>query len=338
MTKIMLMLALSASALLLAAVGAFISAAPQGDAPTAAAQPSRQPATTLSVPSCTEVNAGDIFTMPIRVDGVQNLLAWEAYLTYDRDILRVEARDVRIFLTIASGSNVLDISDPVPNSSGIYRMAAADLAVPTAPESGSGVLATVTIIAIQNGVSAVSLEPIDFNGDGTPDLGPTLTNTDGEQIGDENGDGIFDADNTFSGQIAAGQPCVTPAPTVPLPPIMPIVGDVGDAPQTPTTGQTPGSDDGGSSPSDGEGAGADGATAAADTQGREQTQGAGGISEGDAGDAGDGGSTGDESDDGGASSDGGGLSPWLAAAVGGAALIGLIVAYTIIRTARRRPV
>jgi hypothetical protein len=131
-------------------------------------------------------------------------------------------RDVRQVIGRSPGSNVFDFSDPLPNATGLYRLAAADTGGPQAAESGSGVLAVLTIAARARGVSWSTIYKLDFDRDGRYDLGPRLTTTGGGHIADRDGDGIFDGP-IASGQIAVDTSCADPAPT-PGPDSLPPAG------------------------------------------------------------------------------------------------------------------
>ena len=144
------------------------------------------------IDSCVSVDVGELFPVDIYVGNVSNLLGWEVYLRYDQSRLEIVHSDVRLFLSSRTGSNVIDVSDPLPNRSGLYRLAAADIASPAALESGSGVLARLVLQAKEAGGSPVSLPYLDFNTDGTYDLGPRLIGPSGLEMGDADGDGFFD--------------------------------------------------------------------------------------------------------------------------------------------------
>lgn len=182
-------------------------------------------APSLSVDECLEVETGDTFTVAISAAGVTNLLAWDIYYAYDRRILEVVGRDVRQFLDKEPNSNVFDLSDPVPNTNGVYRVGAADTGGPGTDEDGSGVLAVITLRARSEGLSWSSLLRFDADGDGNHDYGPTLTETGGGHIGDSDGDGLFDG-TVGAGQIAVGRSCKEPAPTPFVPPDVIIVPNV----------------------------------------------------------------------------------------------------------------
>lgn len=232
---------------LIASTAAFAGMALQTGS-TIQASTAAQAGPSLSLDDCTEVEAGDLLQLEIRISGVQNLLAWEVFFAFDRDLVEVMDRDVRDFLSQGPNSNVFDFSDPVPNSTGIYRLAAADVALGATAESGAGVLATLTLRARADGVSPAVIFRDDVDGDGETDLGPKLTATGGGGIGDTNGDDIFDG-SIQSGQIAIGESCLPSPPTpdpediiaaVPSPSASPGPAATGTAqPTGDSTGETP---------------------------------------------------------------------------------------------------
>jgi hypothetical protein len=151
------------------------------------------------------VSTGDTFDVDIFITDVTDLLAWEVYFVYDGSIINIVDHDVQMFQAANEGSNIFDLSEVLPDLDARYGLAAADLADPPAPDSGSGVLARLTLKAVGPGISPVSVPPIDFNNDGTMDLGPFLNNVHGDPIDDLDSDGLFD------GQISAAQIAVDTA-------------------------------------------------------------------------------------------------------------------------------
>ncbi len=214
-------------ALLAAAIAAF---GLSGSAAIAALSPA-----SLSVEDCTEVDSGESFQLEIRVADVSGLAAWEVYFAYDPSILEVIGKDVRLFLAQRANSNVFDFSDPVPNDDGLYRLGAADLGMGDTAESGSGVLARITLRAKAKGVSPAAIYRGDVNGDTVLDLGPTLTGGSGVHIDDADGNGIFDGP-IVSGQVAVDRRCVEPPPT-PNPPAAVILAPTVAATATPNAGE-----------------------------------------------------------------------------------------------------
>lgn len=134
---------------------------------------------------------GDEFNVDIYIQNVNELLAWETYVGFDPAVLKVTGRDVKMFLAGNPGSSVLDVSGHVPEP-GLYPVAAADTSDPPTPDSGSGVLARLTVKTVDQGTSDIELIIRDVDDDGLADLGPLLRNVDGEVLGDTNGDTIFD--------------------------------------------------------------------------------------------------------------------------------------------------
>lgn len=279
-------------------------------------------APSLSVAECVEVNAGDTFTVAISVAGVTNLLAWDVYYAYDRNILEVVGRNVRQFLDKEPNSNVFDLSDPLPNTNGLYRIGAADTGGPGTEEDGSGVLALITLKARSRGLSWSSLGPFDANADGAADLGPTLTETGGGHISDANSDGIFDGP-IAAGRIAVDRPCSGPLPTpfvddsVVIRPAVksPSVATVTPTPTRRPDGSTPEPDDPIVTPAPSSPTG-NGAVNGAPSGSPTPTE--------------RGGST-----PGGESDNSGGVSPVLAALVGAVGGAGILGSYLILRAVRR---
>ena len=228
------------------------------------ADPAGNEATSLStIDGCASISVGDTFQVDITITDVVDLLAWEVQFVYDPSIVTLEGRDAQMFLAANAGSNVFDASHGTPDEDGLYRVAAADIADPPAPDSGSGVLARLTLSAVSAGVSPASLPLIDATGDGKANLGPTLTDDAGQHLGDTDEDGFFDGP-VADAWIAVDVPCPEeppsrgllffPLPTaspgttpvVPSPsPSTPVPSPTDDSPQTPVANGSPASDDDG---------------------------------------------------------------------------------------------
>jgi hypothetical protein len=148
----------------------------------------------------------------IFVSDISQLLAWDIYYAFNPDVVQVTGRNVHRLLEAAPSSNVFDFSDPVPNGTGLYRMAAADTGGANAAENGSGLLATITLVARQKGISWSAIYKGDVDGNGSIDIGPTLSALGGAHISDTDGDGIFDG-VIRRGQIAVDTECRDPVPT-----------------------------------------------------------------------------------------------------------------------------
>jgi hypothetical protein len=146
--------------------------------------------------TCRGLTAGDTFEIDVYGTEVADLLSWEAYLSYNQVVLRVENHS--LLFQEAHSSNVSDTSDGTPDSDGLYRVGGVDMnaSTPGSGASGNGVLARITLFAIRNGFSGLSIDPIDLNDDGlldsANDIGPWLKNASGDLINDADGNGFFD--------------------------------------------------------------------------------------------------------------------------------------------------
>jgi len=151
------------------------------------------PTSVGSVESCVSVRKDDTFTVDLFVSDVEDLLGWETYVAYDSTVVQVVDRDVQMFQAADSGSSVFNASEAVPgNDDGLFRVAATDTRNPPVGDSGSGVLAKLTLKAISEGTTSLDAGPTDRDGDEKPDFGTTLTDVSGEHIGDDDGDSFFD--------------------------------------------------------------------------------------------------------------------------------------------------
>ncbi len=168
------------------------------------ADPTDNTATSLGeIDSCVAVSAGDSFDVDVFVQNVDDLLAWEAYLSFDPERLRVIDRDGDQFLASVPDSSPFDISASVPNEDGRYRVGAANISDPPTGGSGSGVLARLTLEAIESGIVSLALTPIETE---VGTVGLTMTAVDGSQIGDSDGDSFFDGP-LVDAQVAIDEAC-----------------------------------------------------------------------------------------------------------------------------------
>lgn len=210
------------------------------------ANPAGNTATSLGpIESCQPVELNETFDIDLYVKDVDELLAWELWFVYDKEILNVTAVDVELFQDADPNSNVFDASEAVPDSDGIFVPAAVDLGQDSA-NSGSGVLARLTLRAVGPGISDASLPQLDLNQDGQADAGSMLTNKDLGHIGDVTGDGLFDGP-IFHAQIAVDTPCPAAGPIPSLPPSptpSPIPQAEAEDSNTPTPTSTPSRSDG----------------------------------------------------------------------------------------------
>lgn len=140
-----------------------------------------------TIENCIAVKTGDEFQVDVVVQNISNLLAWEIHLSYDPAVVEVTDQNVKLFQQANAGSSVIDVSGHVPDDSGVHTLSAFDSSDPATPDSGSGILSRVTFKALGPGTSPVRFGANDPNGDGT-----LLRDTNGNLIGNFNGDGFFD--------------------------------------------------------------------------------------------------------------------------------------------------
>nr|NIR01236.1 hypothetical protein [Gemmatimonadales bacterium] len=185
------------------------------------ADPSGNTATSLGdIDACREVAVGEQFDIDLTIENVSSLAAFSLTLTYEEGSLEVADEDVDLFLGSAPTSDVSDNSDSLPDSDGVYELRALDFSPdPDAAESGSGVLARITLEAASQGVSTLSIN--------VPGISPTLTDVDGNALEPADEFAVW-LGEVSDAQIAVDEECpeVVPTPT-PTETVTPS-GDEGD--------------------------------------------------------------------------------------------------------------
>jgi len=129
------------------------------------ANPSGNTATSLgSIEVSRTVACGETFEIDLFIQDVTDLLAWSVDIEYNPSVLRIEGQDVQMFQAANAGSDVRDRSGGDRSlaggwGGGYYNVTAADVAEqPAMPDSGSGVLARLTLAAVGTGVSPLGIE------------------------------------------------------------------------------------------------------------------------------------------------------------------------------------
>src|SRR3989337_579550 len=122
-----------------AATSIGVDAAPQGNSATLLG----------AVDDCVSVAKGDKFQVDVFVQDVSELLAWEAYLSFDGNSVQVTDRDVEQFLAAPPNASLFDVSESTPDSDGHYPVCAANIGGGSEGASGAGVLARVTLEPLQ---------------------------------------------------------------------------------------------------------------------------------------------------------------------------------------------
>jgi len=159
------------------------------------ADPSGNTATSLGpIEACTSISSGSSTTIDLFITNVSDLLGWNTRILYNPSLISITNINVKMFQAADRHSNVFNASDPRPDSDGSFYASAVDLSAPPYQDSGSGVLARITVSALAPGVSPLTVSS------------PTLTNVTGQPIGDTDGNGIFEG-SVFNAQIAVDRPC-----------------------------------------------------------------------------------------------------------------------------------
>ena len=160
------------------------------------ADPTQLPANTVtslgSIESCIPMATNDTFEIDIFITDVVDLVGWSASFSYDGSAVNVTAANVHMFQAANAGSSIINFSDAVPDSDGSYFVGAADLGA-GAEDSGTGVLARLTLQAVAPGVSSADLAWLELKGENDV------------PIGDNDADGYFDG-SVFNALIAVDQP------------------------------------------------------------------------------------------------------------------------------------
>lgn len=128
--------------------------------------------------SCVAMSGGTNIDIDVVIEDIHDLASFEMTLVYDPAKVKVVAVDVNQFLASLAGSNVVNLSGSLPDSSGSYTIGARDDAL-TGPDH-SGILVRVTLQAVGTGIADIAISSV------------RLINTGGAALGDHNGDGIYD--------------------------------------------------------------------------------------------------------------------------------------------------
>ena len=112
-----------------------------------------------TVDRCISVSDGAVFDVDIFATDVIGLEVWNVAFHYDPSVVNVIGRDVQMFLAAGAASQVNDQSFGDPGLGGVYDLLASDVSEEAgAHESGSGVLARLTLKAVGPGVTTVAVE------------------------------------------------------------------------------------------------------------------------------------------------------------------------------------
>jgi len=98
----------------------------------------------------------DVTAGPEGIPANNPMIAFAFTLSYDAGLADIVNDDVDFLLASFPGSDVLDVSDELPDNDGVFNSAALDLNTePRAVESGPGVLTRITIVPLAAGPAGV---------------------------------------------------------------------------------------------------------------------------------------------------------------------------------------
>jgi len=178
-------------------------------------------ASLAGVDPCVSVATGETFDVDVVLTDVTDLSGWEANFAYDGSVVTLVAVDTELLLAAEPGSTLVDLSaDPLPDTDGTYHIIVADISQ-SVGEDGSGVLARLTLQAVGQGASDLSLSEV-IVGDSAA-----------KAIGDIDGDSFFDGP-VSNAQVYVDKACPSgPLPTL-APPATPLAPGA-----SPTAAETP---------------------------------------------------------------------------------------------------
>ena len=161
-----------------------------------------------AIQNCRAINVGDVIDVDVFVKDVQNLSGFQFNLNYNPAVLKVTKSSDQLFLASQQGSNAISISDPTPDSDGVYISAATEFGeIGTTDESGSGVLARITLEAVKAGSSPLTLTELILIS-----VGP---GGDPVPIAPSDPDSSFFLGLALNAAAAAGEPCQPPPSPTP---------------------------------------------------------------------------------------------------------------------------
>jgi len=149
------------------------------------------------IDDCISVSKDGTFAIDLVVTDVADLEGYELYISFDSSVVNVIDHNVKMFLS--GDAEDYSAGEAYPG----YQVAALDWG---GYHSGSGVLARLTLSAVESGVTAVGIARLDYNGDAILDIGPRLEGPGDTYPGDVDGDKLFDG-TVYHAQIAVDHDC-----------------------------------------------------------------------------------------------------------------------------------
>ncbi len=165
-----------------------------------------------AIDGCRLVQQGDTFQVDVFAKGIpapsgffDGISGFAFNFKYDPNVINVTAIDANLMLAGGGTRDPFEVTNPLPDTDGNFRADEADLSQRF--ESGDGVLARLTLLAVGPGVSPLTLgDDASSDADGIPDV---LGAAGRPQYN------ISEIDNA---EIGVGQACSAPTPVIPVTP------------------------------------------------------------------------------------------------------------------------
>lgn len=194
-----------------------------------------------AIEDCRTVALDETFDIDVYITNAERISGFQFDLNYDPAVLEVIGIDDQLFLADLPGSRVTSFSDSPPDADGSFLAAGVDFGDPeTTYESGSGVLARITLRAVGPGQSPLSLSGVILTTIRAGQPGPVEpANQRGEYTGP-----------ILSANVAVDTACTPSPPPTPTPEPSPTATPAAGTPltaraQTPAAVQTPIQEEGG---------------------------------------------------------------------------------------------
>jgi len=173
-----------------------------------------------AVDTCVEISSAasqiiDIVVGPGGIPATTPLRSFQFSLTYNASVVNVSAVNTSQLLNANAGSSVFGASEATPGSDGSHTIGALDIGV-AAGETGPGIIARVTLLAVGTGTSPLTIG-LGAGGAALFTSGPTVipisnvgtatiaVNSPGACAGDADGDGVPDGSDLCPGTAVGAQ-------------------------------------------------------------------------------------------------------------------------------------
>jgi hypothetical protein len=187
-----------------------------------------------TVDACRVVSINQVFDIDLVFEnGISNLIAADMWFQYDSTKLQIQSYTI-MYLNDPPTSQIQDGSEDLPDvfEPGVFHIGAVDNGETQGDTGLEGVLFRINVKAIGTGLSSARISKMDVDNDGIPDRGITLVNSSDVNIGDTNGDSLYDGTTVNSAVfVGSGTSCTTDSDSDGIPNVM------DNCPNTPNANQ-----------------------------------------------------------------------------------------------------